>query len=394
MICGDILEIEDLKELELVAGQKGLYRHVRWLYFADSMRVVNDTFYEDPEKYSHWIQGGELMVITNEDIIQNDEFVGKLVYNSEEKCASGIIIQKDKTTPFLMNLANEKNIPLFELPWTIRLIDLSQIISTRIVNEKNIYTSLESLLSSILYGNYSSEEDVIKMGLTYHFDFGRECVLARIEIRDRENEEYIKNLIRNAFDNQGIRYVIVLPEPDGLLVLFPSDTLDQKQIQSIFVSIGMSYWNKEKVRIQVGISLRKNGILQYKEARNEALLAVKFADDQHQYVQWYRNLGIYKVLGCISQTEPLYAFYQEILGKLEVSDSVSHGNLCETLKVYMDCNCNALDASKRLYIHRNTMRYRLNKIEEILDISLNDMHTLFLLDTAFEIKYFLTAMKS
>jgi len=40
------------------------------------------------------------------------------------------------------------------------------------------------------------------------------------------------------------------------------------------------------------------------------------------------------------------------------------------------------------------MRYRLNKIEEILDISLNDMHTLFLLDTAFEIKYFLTAMKS
>ena len=393
MICADIMNVEELQKLKLVAGEKGLYRHIRWLYFADSMRVVDDDEFDDPEKYGHWIQGGELMVITNEAIINNDDFIEKLVFNSKEKCASGVIVQKEKCTDFLIDLANQNEIPLFELPWDIRLIDLSQIVTTMIINEKTMHTSLESILTSILYGHYESEEDVMKLASSYRFDLSEECTLVKIVLKDAKNPytsmDYLTNLTRNVFDNIGLRHIIILPETNGILVLFPSEKLENEKIYNCFKQISTSFFNKEKMQIRIGISLRKKQISEYKIALKEAVLSEKIAETKIDFIQFYNDLGMIKVFSSVQDKGQLLSFYNEILGKLETSDNVSDGNLCETLKVYIDCNCNALDASKKLFVHRNTMRYRLNKIEEILNISLNDIHQTCLIKNAFEIKRYL-----
>ncbi len=391
MICADIMKIDELSKLRLIAGQKGLYRHIRWLYFADSMRVVDEGHFEDPEKYGHWIQGGELMVITNEAIITNDQFVEKLIFNSKEKCAAGLIVQKDKSTDFLIDLANEKDIPIFELPWEIRLIDLSQIITTLIINEKNRHTSLESILSSLLYGRYESEEEMIKMAASYQVDLKEEGTLVKLSFQNNSYNQmdYLMNLCRNVFDNIGYRHILILPETKGIFVLFPSEQMKKEQIDHCFSEIITFFMNKEHQQIRVGISSRIKKFSQYKEALKEANLAEKLAQEDSHFIQFYEDLGILKVIASVSNKEVLNSFYQELLGPLEIADQLSDGCLCETLWAYLENNCNALIASQKLFIHRNTMRYRLNKIEEILNISLNDTQQVFLIQNAFAIKRYL-----
>ncbi len=50
--------------------------------------------------------------------------------------------------------------------------------------------------------------------------------------------------------------------------------------------------------------------------------------------------------------------------------------LLETLKTYFDSDMNVAEAARRLNVHRNTLRYRLARIEKLLDVRLDSPHTI------------------
>lgn len=54
------------------------------------------------------------------------------------------------------------------------------------------------------------------------------------------------------------------------------------------------------------------------------------------------------------------------ISRKEAADALNKGNLCETLESSLNHNCNLKETAQALYIHRNTMNYRMNKIKEIL----------------------------
>ncbi len=60
------------------------------------------------------------------------------------------------------------------------------------------------------------------------------------------------------------------------------------------------------------------------------------------------------------------------LYKLVAYDREHHTSYSETLEAYLECYKNINEVSKIMHIHRNTLNYRLKKIEEILGISLDD----------------------
>ena len=74
------------------------------------------------------------------------------------------------------------------------------------------------------------------------------------------------------------------------------------------------------------------------------------------------------------------------MGSLINADRVNSGNLCETLEKYLNCNCNAKSTAEYMYLHRNTLNYRLNKIREILETDLDDLDTCMKLKMAFMIR--------
>ncbi|MDS0528537.1 helix-turn-helix domain-containing protein [Clostridium sp. SHJSY1] len=78
-----------------------------------------------------------------------------------------------------------------------------------------------------------------------------------------------------------------------------------------------------------------------------------------------------------------------LINKLMEIDNDTKGELLKTLIVYLESNRNASIASKKLNIHCSTFFYRFHKIENLLDVSLNDSEALFKFELSFKILKYL-----
>lgn len=111
-------------------------------------------------------------------------------------------------------------------------------------------------------------------------------------------------------------------------------------------------------------------IILYHEART----ALDIARGQHLHTApyVYEHGGLAELIVGSSMTEHFRSFANGLLAPLAAQDARSHGRLMETLAAFVAANGNALHAAERLYIHRNTLKYRLRQIEKALGGSLDD----------------------
>lgn len=94
----------------------------------------------------------------------------------------------------------------------------------------------------------------------------------------------------------------------------------------------------------------------------------------------YSELGIFRLFFEIENPEEIRKYSRENLGPLLEADRKNGSDLVGTLRSYLYNNCNLLRTSQALYIHRNTLIYRLNTIKGLLAKDLDDAfvrHELF-----------------
>src|SRR6266566_4390644 len=103
----------------------------------------------------------------------------------------------------------------------------------------------------------------------------------------------------------------------------------------------------------------------------------------------FARLGIYRLLFHLYGHEELSDFYQETLGPLLESDSRSNSALIETLETFFRCNGNLSETARAMHLHRNSLLYRLGRIEELLGRSLQDPELRLSLQIALKIRHML-----
>lgn len=127
---------------------------------------------------------------------------------------------------------------------------------------------------------------------------------------------------------------------------------------------------KEELTLQVGIGSPAFSILDvptsYKAAQNALELSGTF--DQTHFITSFDELGIYRLLYEIDNTEHLQKFIPESLNKLLHYSQSSGNDLVQTLRVFLQCNQNVTKTAKVLYIHYKTVAYRIQRIKDIMGI--------------------------
>jgi len=86
----------------------------------------------------------------------------------------------------------------------------------------------------------------------------------------------------------------------------------------------------------------------------------------------YDRLGVYSLLYLIPSGEEREQFLLRFAAPLHQADRKGGGRLVETLEMFFRCNGNIKLTSEKLYAHYNTIVYRLEKIQAILGVSLDD----------------------
>lgn len=99
----------------------------------------------------------------------------------------------------------------------------------------------------------------------------------------------------------------------------------------------------------------------------------------------FEDFGIYAILFDRERSTQLEEFVQRQLGALVAYDEVHRTDLVETLRCVLDTGAVLTEAAKQLYIHISTLKYRVNRIEDLLGVELRNAQTAFDLHLACKI---------
>lgn len=116
-----------------------------------------------------------------------------------------------------------------------------------------------------------------------------------------------------------------------------------------------------------------------KQSYDEAENILKTLSDDRNGIYFLNDLYLEAFLVKQISDSDASAFIDYFLHDLIAYDQENNSNLVETLDIFLKNHHNIASASRDLFIHRNTLLYRLDKIKDILDYNFNDTnHTLSL----------------
>jgi purine catabolism regulator len=87
------------------------------------------------------------------------------------------------------------------------------------------------------------------------------------------------------------------------------------------------------------------------------------------------------------------SFYRETLGPLAAYDEKKSGELLQTLQAYFAAQNSPTEAARLLHLHRNTMLYRLSRIQQLTGLDLQDADTCLALHLALRVRETLRALE-
>ncbi len=127
----------------------------------------------------------------------------------------------------------------------------------------------------------------------------------------------------------------------------------------------------------LGRSRATGDALALDRAANEALLAANVAEgDEDRPVLAFEETGAYRLLLPAMSEDPaeLQRFYAETVEPLVVYDEQYATDLVQTVEAFLDADGNVAGTAGKLFTHRHTIRYRLERVRELtgLDVASTD----------------------
>jgi purine catabolism regulator len=121
-----------------------------------------------------------------------------------------------------------------------------------------------------------------------------------------------------------------------------------------------------KQRLLCGLSGPAKSLGEWPEVYHQALQAMKVAERLHlDKTAEFNNLGVYRLLTELVDAPTVQEFCSEIIGPLVRYDQRHRSNLVKTIGAYFENHGNISQTAENLFVHRNTLLYRLERIQDL-----------------------------
>jgi len=221
--------------------------------------------------------------------------------------------------------------------------------------------------------------------LRFNSDATRVVLLIRITGRE---DATVFDVIQNLFPDKNKDFIINVGETDIALVKEVSSSIESKDLESLAHSIADALSSEFYTSAQVGIGTCVTGIKDLSRSFKEAQVALEVGKvfDTEKDIVSYDNLGIARLIYQLPTTL-CDMFLKEVFKRGSI-DSLDQETLF-TIQRFFENNLNVSETSRKLFVHRNTLVYRLEKIKKITGLDLREFDDAIVFKVALMVKKYL-----
>lgn len=353
---------KDKFHMEILAGKKYTSNEVTRLYYMEDTLISN------------WTRQGELIITTAMNAANNSSWLIELIESILPFEPSGLIVNIggyiDSIPQSVIDYCNTRNLPLIIFPWQTFLQDVMQDWTNRIFQAEQMQSNaINAFLNIILNPDDSIEymNCLVRNGYATRQSFQ----IAIINFQDKINKNTLfisgngiqraKNF-SNIFSSQ-LDDLLFIPY-DKQLICISFNEQQEKFIDSSINIIDKWEANYTNEKVYIGVGPCVHNIEQLNSSYLKAKFCLKFAQKDQTSLKSFDSLGIVSILYSADHLL-LQQFVDQKLSKLKQIDNTTQTEYIKTLRLYVENGGNAVEVARQLYLHRNTVNYRLKKIQEI-----------------------------
>lgn len=380
LTVADVLALPGLESMTLRAGRAGLDNGVRWPYVAENSGIAE------------WVLGGELVFITGINHPRDEANLLRLLDEACSRRVAGLVILTGADyiqgiAPGLLQAADAAGMPLIEQPYSLKMVLVTQAIGSALIKSEQLGRSRHEVLERLLAGDYQSLDLLLHrarqlgMPLAGHWQVAQlqleggdalfaQTVAGEAEAQLARQHEGITRRLRQ-FAAEHPSALPVLGRAGQWTLLLPATEDHRQRLANWLRPLNLRL---APLKLCIGLSAAKHppaGLAQgLDEARQALVVARRFGE--HAGVCVYDELGLLKLLSAVRDRGLLEQFLHERLGPLLRHDQRHGPSLMPTLQAWFLDNGNLVAASQRLAVHRNTLTHRVQRIEALCGLSLDN----------------------
>ncbi len=268
---------------------------------------------------------------------------------------------------------------------------ISMLLAISLSNIKNLYDEKYdkgSFIKNIILDNILPSDIYIK-SKELHFDNDVERIVFLLKFYGR-NEVIPYDMVQNMFPDKSKDYVISVGEHDIVLIKELRNGYNVKEVEKTAKAIADTLSSEFYSKVSIGIGSPVYNIKDLARSFKEAQVALEVGKvfDTEKNIVSYENLGIGRLIYQLPTTL-CEMFLQEVFkrGSLE---SLDHETLM-TIQSFFENNLNVSETSRKLFVHRNTLVYRLDKIRKMTGLDLREFEHAITFKVALMVKKYLSS---
>lgn len=325
------------------------------------------------EEISSFLDGQEIVFTTGIGINSDKELLSLIKHNIKNG-ASGMVINKGpyikKITDEMINYCNKMEFPLFIVPWEEKMARIMRIFSFYILEEEKKKIELNSAVKNAIFSPIQ-EDLFIPILERCGFNSIGKYKIALFKVTDKHLLLKIKKEMEYILENRDreVAFTII----DNFIVLLLSDFTNEviKQVNTqIDDMLALKF---EAIDYLLSVGSEVNQIKEIKKSYNQAVFVQKVLKSREESKKFgcYESIGAYQLLSELKHTEEIKSYISNNIEVLYNYDKVKSTNYTKVLRLYIESNGSVIEVANKLYLHRNTINYRISRIEEIMNCDLN-----------------------
>lgn len=296
--------------LQLLTDESTLDHTVSWIYLLEDLNNLS------------FLREGNLVITTCMSMHNPDEELSDFVSGVVAHKVSGILfnigLYIDTIPTDLITWCNDKNIPLFTMPWEIHIADVMQYFGNLIISEKRNREQRDYFL--------------------FHALIGESTIL-----HDSDKATFSSGYLLASFEDLSL-YYDATTQIEGIHYYYCSTM----PVQDVSLPVGIS--NR--------ITHPKDLLL----AKNQAYRALLTGKIKQTFPYEYHNIGLYNAVFAIEDEQ----VFLDAKNKLSALDDDTTRRI---FRCYLENNGHIKKISDELFLHRNTVNYHVGKAKGLLHIT-------------------------